>query len=319
MQLGPTPTGCRETTALPSDRLVADFMAADWATVGIRFALYADLMLLFGLPLFALYAPGGRESVGARKHVSSALALAGIVLSLLSIAAMTASMAGVPLAQVDPGAVRMMITDTPMGQAWMFRLVSLGALLALAFFRPRSMVGAAILGGIALASLAWTGHGAAGEGNAGWVELVADVAHLLAAAAWIGALVGLAAMVFSKGDAETAYAALDQFSRTGGIIVAIVVTSGLVNSAYLVGVHHIVDLPATAYGQLLIVKLVLFAGMLGLAALNRFRLTPALEASSDAPASFAALRYSLALEGGTSIAILGLVAWLGTLEPPMSM
>lgn len=285
--------------------------------IGIRFALYADLMVLFGLPLFALYAPGGRENVGVRRQVSSALALAGIVLSLLSIAMMTASMAGVPLAQVDPGAVRMMITDTPMGQAWAYRLVSLGALLALAFFRPRSMVGAAMLGGIALASLAWTGHGAAGEGNAGWVELVADVAHLLAAAAWIGALVGLAAMVFGKGDAQTAYAALDQFSRTGGIIVAIVVASGLVNSAYLVGVHYIVDLPATAYGQLLIVKLVLFAGMLGLAALNRFRLTPALGRAVGEPPSFVALRLSLAFEAGAATAILALVAWLGTLEPPM--
>jgi copper resistance protein D len=294
-------------------------MAADWATIGIRFALYADLMLLFGLPLFALYAPGEGWAVDVRRRIASALALAGIALSLLSIAVMTASMAGVPLAQVDPGAIRMMITDTPMGQAWAFRLVSLGALLAFAIFRPRSLVAAAILGGIALASLAWTGHGAAGEGNAGWVELVADVAHLLAAAAWIGALVGLAAMVFGKADAAAAYAALDQFSRTGGIIVAVVVVSGLVNSAYLVGVHHIADLPATAYGRLLIVKLVLFAGMLGLAALNRFRLTPALDAGSDGPKSFAALRYSLALEAGTAMAILGLVAWLGTLEPPMSM
>lgn len=298
---------------------MAELMTLDWAMISIRFALYADLMLLFGLPLFAGYAPGGREAASARRPILLGLALAGIALSLVSIAVMTASMAGVPLAQVDPGAIRMMITDTPMGQAWTVRLLTLGALFILTLVRPRRVAVAALLGGIAVASLAWTGHGAAGEGNAGWIELAADVAHLLAAAAWIGALVGLLIMVFGKADAQTAHAALDQFSRTGSVIVAVVVVSGVVNSAYLVGVHHIAGLPATVYGQLLIVKLVLFAGMLSLAALNRFRLTPALATFGDRPPSFAALRYSLALETGTAVAILGLVAWLGTLEPPMSM
>ena len=282
--------------------------------IGIRFALYANLMLLFGMPLFALYAPGGRQSVGARRQVSLALALTGILVSLVSIAMMTASMAGVLLTQVDPSAVQMMITETPMGQAWAIRLA---ALVALVLIPRRSLAVASLLGGIALASLAWSGHGAAGEGNAGWIQLIADVAHLLAAAAWIGALIGLVAMVFGNVDTPTVYAALDQFSRTGGVIVAVVVVSGLINSAYLVGVHHVVDLPSTAYGRLLIVKLVLFTGMIGLAALNRFRLTPAFGRAVGEPLSFAALRLSLVFEAGAATAIVALVARLGTLEPPM--
>ena len=66
----------------------------------------------------------------------------------------------------------------------------------------------------------------------------------------------------------------------------------------------------------------LFAGMLGLAALNRYRLTPALAQAieeEDAPRAQALLRASLVVEGGLAIVILGLVAWLGTLSPPMSM
>lgn len=287
--------------------------------IGVRFALYADLMLLFGWPLFALYAPGGRDSVGVRRTVLVPLALAGIALSLLSIAMMTASMAGVPLTQVDPGSIRMMITDTPMGQAWAVRMVCLAALLGVVLVRHRAFAVAALLAAMALGSLAWTGHGAAGEGNAGTLQLVADIAHMLAAAAWVGALVGLGAMVFGNGDLKTAYAALDQFSRTGSIIVAIVIASGLVNSAYLVGISHLADLPTTLYGQLLIVKLVLFTGMLVIAALNRFRLTPALARLAGGAPSFSALRLSLSLETGAATAILALVAWIGTLQPPMSM
>ena len=38
----------------------------------------------------------------------------------------------------------------------------------------------------------------------------------------------------------------------------------------------------------------------------------------DAPRAQALLRASLVVEGGLAIVILGLVAWLGTLEPPAS-
>lgn len=292
---------------------------ADWAMIVVRFALYADLMLLFGLPLFALYAPGGRASAGVRKIVLLALALAGLALSSLSIAMMTASMAGVPLAQVDPGAIRMMVIDTPMGQAWAVRMIALVVLVVLVWVRQRALVAPALIAAVALASLAWTGHGAAGEGNAGTIQLVADVAHMLAAAAWLGALFALATMVFGNSEPETAHAALDQFSRTGSIIVGVVIASGLINSAYLVGVSHVAELPATLYGRLLIVKLVLFAGMLALAALNRFRLTPALAPAGGESPSFGALRLSLSLEAGAAAAILALVAWIGMLEPPMAM
>ena len=65
----------------------------------------------------------------------------------------------------------------------------------------------------------------------------------------------------------------------------------------------------------------LMGAMLGLASLNRFRLTPALErsiAAADLRGALGTLLRSLAIEGGCAITILALVAWLGTLEPPVS-
>jgi putative copper resistance protein D len=60
----------------------------------------------------------------------------------------------------------------------------------------------------------------------------------------------------------------------GYVAAAMLIGSGLVNSWFLIG--NISGLFATPYGQLLIVKLVLFAGMLALAVANRFWIVPPL-------------------------------------------
>ncbi len=86
------------------------------------------------------------------------------------------------------------------------------------------------------------------------------------------------------------------------------------NGWFLVGPGNIASLGQSSYGLLLIAKLVLFGGMLGLAALNRYRLTPALAQAieeEDAPRAQALLRASLFVEGGLAIVILGPVASAG--------
>jgi putative copper resistance protein D len=105
-------------------------------------------------------------------------------------------------------------------------------------------------------------------------------------------------------------------------VVALLVLTGLVNSWFLVGPAHLGALLTSAYGLLLGAKILVFAGMLGLAAINRFRLTPGLGAAlAGAPpqAILAALRRSLLLETAAAIAVLALVSLLGTLAPPAAM
>ncbi len=117
--------------------------------------------------------------------------------------------------------------------------------------------------------------------------------------------------------------ALARFSGLGSLIVAAIVVSGLVNSWFLVGPTRLEGLWMTFYGRLLLVKLALFAGMLGLAAVNRFRLTPALGGalghSVDPAGAIKALRASVGLELTAGITVLAAVAWLGTLAPPASL
>lgn len=258
------------------------------------------------------------------------LVLAAASLSIAGMMAMTASMSGVEIVDVDRASIVAMVFDTPMGLAWQIRMAALFSVILLVkavnsfAASARSCAAAA-----ALASLAWTGHGAAGFGIAGWVQLVADITHLLAAGAWLGALVALGLILarnaarLSSGDFHLMHHTLNGFSKAGTIFVALLVVSGAINIWILVGPQSVTMLLDSQYVQLLAVKLMLFVGMLGLAAVNRFRFTPALSRDLiDEPVpskAINALRRSIATEITLATLLLASVAWLGTLAPPAAL
>jgi len=306
----------------------------EYLNIGIRFALFANLMLLFGLPLFALYALRGAErlqpSILPVGTLICWLTMSGIALSVLSVTVMTASMAGVQLLEVDTESVNMMIYETPMGNAWLVRVIALIVTLVVAFRMATAkilskLIFVTITSGVALGSVAWTGHGAAGEGTAGTGQLIADIIHLLGAGAWFGALIALSIMLFRSVASVTEeclhlfHRLLKEFSVAGTVIVALVFGTGVVNSWMLVGPQNLLNLFDSLYGQLLAAKLALFAIMLLLAAANRFTLTPAFDRAlqgGGVPSVLAKLRKSLIIELSLAVIVIALVAWLGTLQPP---
>lgn len=304
----------------------------DWPIIIVRFGLFADLGLLFGIPLFGLYAMGGGTDRHGHVPFRSLIlgpAVGGIGLSLLGFVLQAAAMAGTPLEEVDRTTLAILLTETTLGWALIARLVALlvaaGCAFAFAARPVAALTIGSVAGAIAVATLAWSGHGGATEGALGIGHLLSDILHLLAAAAWLGALFVFLILVTrdrtvaDTASARSAHRALAGFSVAGTIMVVLIVATGLVNGAFLVGIAHIRDLPATLYGQLLLVKLALFAGMLALATANRFRLTPAFEAAieaGDIREATRRLKRSLALETGFALLIFALVAWLGTLAPP---
>lgn len=296
-----------------------------------RLALYVGLMLTFGLPVFVLHAMDGNWSNSpiARRmiRVAGAAALLSLVASGLVLWAMAAAMSG----SGEPGAERAvawtLITQTMAGETWDVRVIllvlSLGVVLSSGIgVRARATM-LAMLGAAALATLAWAGHGAMSEGAAGWLHLSADIAHLLAAGAWVGALVALVfiAMIAARQRASETIGLLSSassgFARLGTLIVAVLVVTGVINYILIVG-PSLSGLIESTYGRLLFVKFGIFATMLALAASNRFRLAPALELamrSDDTSGAVAALKRSLCTEMTLAFVVLGLVAWLGTLNP----
>ena len=92
--------------------------------------------------------------------------------------------------------------------------------------------------------------------------------------------------------------------------------TGLINNAFLVGW----DLPkalGTPYGKILAAKLMLFTAMLLLAAMNRYRHTPALELHPGDRRVLSNLSFSILLETAAGFGVLGAVSWLGTLAPTL--
>ena len=271
-----------------------------------RFGLMADLALLMGLPLF-WWAMG----MAGSRLVLVALALGGMALSALWLLASGASMTGTPMLPPDWATAEILLTMTPIGPVLAVRAAALLAALALALAGSTRLV--LIPAAVTAATIAWTGHAGATEAMAGTIHRAADVAHIWAASGWIGALAALLhAVTARRPNVDRVAVMLAKFALLGTIFVATLVVTGVVNSLMIVGFTDLPALMGSRYGWLLGAKLMLFAGMLGLAALNRWRLTPALERGDGA---IGALRLSLAVETGAAIAIMALVALLGTLDP----
>jgi putative copper resistance protein D len=300
--------------------------------IGVRLALYGVLGGLFGLSAFALYGLRAGERVHAlalRPWLVTG-ALLGLLLSAVALVLLAAAMMGTPPWPIDREAIGMLLDQPGIGTAWKLRMAALAVVAFAAMFATRRgpwLAVVSLASGAALATLAWTGHGAMNEGATGWAHLTADILHLVAAAAWTGALLGLVLLVARPAGRVDAlhlaltHRALHGFGTVGTIVVATLAVTGLINAWLLVDPDNVGVLGTTLYGRLLLAKLALFTVMLGLAALNRFRLTPRFEASiaaGDHRGALGALRQSLAVETACIVAILALVAWLGTLEPPAS-
>ena len=307
-------------------------MTPETALVIVRALVYADLLTLFGLTLFGLYGLGTAEeaieAVGLRFR-TGVLAILGLAASLLHIISMAAAMTGAEsLADTRAAVVSLVVADG-IGPAWLLRMGALVLVVLAALappFRPRLTLGLiAGCSAVALATLAWAGHGAMSSGAAGWLHLVADILHLLAAGGWIGALLALLILLFDRPTAidrariVRLEAALRDFSSTGTILVGTILVTGIVNVGSVVGWGHVAALPQSAYGRLLIAKVGLFLLMLGLASANRFWLSPALGRArheTEVRAALQSLRFSLAFEMTGALLVLMLVAALGTLAPP---
>ena len=303
---------------------------ADWGLIAIRFALYADVMLLVGLSAFPLYSLTHAERkiawVQQLGVLLAWLAAAGLLFSVIGLAVATAAMMDVPLTALDFSMLVSIVTETALGTAWSVRLATLVAVLA-GFFILRSATAKLALslagGSVALGTLLWAGHAGATEGVIGVAHRVSDIAHMVAAALWLGGIASFCLLLFSfadrQGQNQVALVArtLDTFSLVGTAAVVIVVITGLFNRVAISG-SDVLSLVQSSYGLLLTAKVLLVGAMLALAANNRWKLTPALGRSlysKDTSAEWRGLRISVGLEASAGALVLVLVAWLGTLSP----
>lgn len=173
--------------------------------------------------------------------------------------------------------------------------------------------GAAVLAAGAVGLQAGLGHGASMDDWMGRGLTVVEALHLLAAGAWLGGLLPLY-VVLGAIEPERALATARRFSRLGIGCVSILAGTILIQGWVLIG--GIPGLIGTDYGLVASAKLVLFATLLGFAAANRFRRTPALAGAHEHEGR-RRLRRSIAAESLVGLCVILAAGVLLTLPPAM--
>lgn len=290
-----------------------------------------------------IWAPGEHDAAGVMQrtaHVAAgpvrvwwrtwwALAVTWGVGLVLALVAQVSSL-GISGRQVGA-----LLRDTRWGIAWLVLavLVLISAAAATLAHRGElamapSTARAALMsapGALAAVVLAWSGH--AGTGTDAVLGAAFDALHGWATAAWLGGLVMLAVLavpIIRRLDDHDAVhlgaSVIVRFSAMAVAAVVVLVVTGVYRA--LAELPSLSALWTTSYGVVLLVKLGVFAGMLALAAWNRFSLHPRVERAAlglgdDATGAMSALRASVRAEIVLAAAVLVTVAVLVSVPPPV--
>jgi putative copper resistance protein D len=316
----------------------------DWFSAGVDGPLIVIRAIHFGatavtagaLIFRAVVANPALRSEATAKALRTqtlSVAWAGLAIAMVSgvfwLFVQAASMSGLPFREaVTTGVLSTVLDQTQFGGVSEIRMVLaiiLAACLVFDRFPPANWLALAAALGL-IAAIAWTGHAASTPGAMGNLHLASDALHLSAAAGWIGGLVSLALLLAAASRHQTlAWASLardaaERFSTLGIVSVATLLFSGILNAWILVGSFH--ALVITEYGQLLMLKVAVFAVMLVFAAVNRFWLTPRLALALGAETQLKALGQltrNSSIEIALGFVIFTIVGMLGTLHPAIHL
>ena len=190
-------------------------------------------------------------------------------------------------------------------------LAGLAAVAALHRDGPIGIALAIVAWGLAAVSFSLFGHAATAAPR--WLTAPAVALHAGAFIFWLGALPGLAES--AAGSRCGLASILHRFSTLAVPLVGLLVLSGA--TITVVQLPRAAALLDTGYGRLLTAKLAAVGLLLGLAALNRLRLTPAIE--REAPGAADRFRRSVLAEIVLGLVILGLASGFRLTPPPRAM
>jgi copper transport protein len=279
-------------------------VAWKWLGVAARALWYGFLLLATGLALFLalIRAPPGTAPRLKRGLVR--LAIAGIASGPLLLAAEGGGLLGGPPASL----LSLELWRLALGSS-VFWTVATGAAGLAILIRAHDRRFALLAGALVVAlSFALSGHAATAGPR--WLTAPVIALHVLCAAFWVGAFWPL---LLALGRAE-AKARLQAFSRLAVGAIACLIAAGTALAALQLGA--VSALVTTDYGRRLLAKLVLVAGLLGIAALNRLVLTPALGRSARAERG---LRLTIGTELALAAVVVALTASLGAVPPPRAL
>ena len=197
-------------------------------------------------------------------------------------------------------------TETRTNELALLRVVLVAGAAVCAAIGPlwrRSRTPTLVLAAGSLVTASLAGHAWTAPDRA--IAVVTDLVHLGAVAVWIGGILALLVALPLLGQAERMRAAT-RFSAVALAAVVVVALSGTVSGWQQLGALG--DLTSTAYGQLLLLKVVGFLALVGFGVANRTRLIPLLDRTVGP--------LQRSLRGEVAVAALVLVVTAGLVQQP---
>jgi putative copper resistance protein D len=288
------------------------------ALVICRLLHFAATMLLFGAGAF-LWALVPTELARAvigrvRRMIAVAIVVAAIT-TMAWIGLEAAQMGDGWIDGVNPGVLADVLFDTTFGRVWQWRLgLALILVGALAIRRHDRWAFVVPVSALLLASLGLTGHAIIQSGHVGALHRVNDALHLLATGAWLGGLLPFVLCLgqFHRPQLRSEVGiTLRRFSSVGHFIVALVVLTGVINTALTVGAWPI-DL-SSPYQTMLAIKIAIVAAMIAMALFNSYVLAPRM--TNETGLALQALKIDSIAEVALGTTVLALVSAFGILAP----
>lgn len=299
-----------QTKAAPPKPLSRAATPPDLLAVAARALGFAAVLQAAGAAIFlSVFGAKLATSETSIRRLIAIAAVLGLLLTALVYMLEPARMSGGFSGAFDP-TLHSMLAETSAAKAKAFRVFALililwGAISSPPTGRTRMLLGAAF----AVASFGLIGHISSAE--PGWFLFILLAAHLIIAAFWFGALIPLLTVLAAESRSATAVL-IDRFSKIAFWLVPSLFVAGALMAYFLLGSWG--ELLTTGYGRLLLTKASLFALLMGLAGLNKFRFGPALSRGDDR--GLAGLKTAIRIEFWLILAVLTATAFLTTLFSP---
>lgn len=302
--------------------IVKEELAAESSPIGLdavqavaRFCALALVLLCLGAPVLVLAGGHGAYVVRTAWRLTVGAALGLALATLVWMTATGAEALGLGLGGlVELESIREVV-GTSFGQVWVARIslaLALAWLAALALeglASRRAALGSGVVGaGLAL-SFPLAGHARV----EGILAIASDATHIGAAGVWVGGLGVLAVSLVTAGSERTSVleCSVVPFSTLALGAVVVLLGTGILNA--LLELPDLSALWQSTYGQLVLAKSGLLAGLVGLGAVHRRVTLPRLRrGGADGPGLF--LRV-VALELVVMVAVICVTAAL-VAEPP---
>jgi copper transport protein len=294
----------------------------------VRWLGFAGMALLGGGWLLLTVWPEGRDDVRGRRLVWAGW-LSAVVAALAELLVQGPYVAGAGLGDVTKWSLLDATLHTTYGTAHSDRLLLLAAIAVALDMQlrelRRSRIAELVTGTLAVGVAVTYGvSGHAQAQNPRWLAITSDSAHLAAMAVWLGGLVYLLVAVLPRREPDELRRVLPVFSRVAFCAICVLAVTGTYQ-AWL-GIGAVDAITTTRYGQYVLIKVALFAGLLALGNLSRvavqrryvrpvaYAMTDDLPAIED-EADIGPVRRSVLAEAVIAVVVLGVTAVL-VAEPP---